>query len=386
MARGSRQRSGNAGPQLTTRQSAVLAALEQRGDGLLLAEILAAAGLPADAGKTITALAKKGLVRVEKDAERRERLWSVSASGAQTWPAAPGVAPPPPGPREGFRMREAGGLRLVMPVPGKTQFSDTERRWRSVILDPDGRIVSAGFPKFHGWGEHSGDTSRLRQALGRGEDDVWFSEKRDGSLVIRSVIAGEVVLRTRGMLDAGETLSPLIDAHVRATMPQLLDPRLMPEASLLFEFTSPEHPIVVPYPTTELTLIGASDHAWPPRLAARPDLEALAAETGVPLVESHDLPRDPRELREAVRSLTGSEGVVVRCNGGQTLVKLKSAEYLAAHSTRFSFTPERVRSFAADYGVQSEDDFVRQLIDEGVPPHLAEAMRANWRSALRPTS
>lgn len=355
-----------------------MSAVAAEGDGRRMDELLSVAGLPADATKTVSALVAKRLIRLERDTDGVQRIWALRSEAGQ-WPATVGVAPPPPS--VGFRIKEQDGLRLVVPLPSKNDFAQSERHWRSLVVDEDGLIVSAGFPKFHSWGEHAGDTARLRQALARNEDDLWFSEKLDGSLIIRSVIDGQVRLRTRGMLDASGAIGPILHELIARRHPDLMDPDLCPDASMLFEFVSPEHQIVIRYPRPALTLIGASDHSWPPRLAGRGDLEGLAAASGVDLVNTQTLPREPRLLREAVRGLHGREGVVIRCNGGQTLVKMKSAEYSSQHTTRFSFTPERVQAFAADYGVADEDEFIAQVIAEGVAPDLAEGLRSSWRAA-----
>ena len=99
----------------------------------------------------------------------------------------------------------------------------------------------------------------LRRAL-RSGDDIWLTEKFDGSLVVRSVIDGVVVWRTRGHWQLNQFETPVM-AQVQR-YPRLLDPSFALAASLLFEFTSaaPELRVVLAHAEDGLTLLGEVDH------------------------------------------------------------------------------------------------------------------------------
>lgn len=237
---------------------------------------------------------------------------------------------------------------------------------RSAVLrdtgDGHGEVVSMGFPKFFNAGERPGHTARMEAALRNGEP-VRFTLKLDGSLAIRSVIDGEVVFRTRGSFDGGEH-GQAIRAVAERRYPVLLDPEFEPDRSLLFEFVSPQYRIIIRYPEPDLVLLGAVCHRTL-TLARMEELAQLAHANGLALVEQVELPRDPRRLLAAVRDWDGLEGVVVRCNADQTLVKVKSASYLARHRVRFSLTARVVRQLCEQHEVRSLDEFARVLADMG---------------------
>lgn len=284
-----------------------------------------------------------------------------------------------PRPDQGFNRRLLDdGRELVSPRKDKWGWHPAERRYRSAIIDLREGIVSQGFPKFDNVHEDDENTQRLFAALAAGEE-VWFTEKMDGSLCIRSVIDGRAVLRTRGTHDGGTDHGPAMRRLAERLYPRLLDPEFEPGRSLLFEFVSPQFQIVVPYESEDFVLLGAVDHA-DGRLADRPDLEGLEASSGVPLVATHVLPSDPAELVEAVKAYEGLEGVVARCENGQVLVKIKSASYLAAHALRFAFSPRRVAEFCAERGITDEDAFVDAMREAGFDWEVGEETRAPFRA------
>lgn len=279
----------------------------------------------------------------------------------------------------GFNLRPLeDGRMLVSPRKDKWTWEADERRFRSAILCPRTGVVSQGWPKFDNFGQNEADTARLLEALASGEP-VWFTDKLDGSLCIRSVIDGEVVLRTRGTHDGGTEHGPAMRRLAAARYPSLLDPAIEPGRSLLFEFVSPDFQIVVPYERDDLVLIGAVAHA-DGHLADRAELEALSDELSVPLVETHALPGDPEQLLEAVTAFEDREGIVARCAGGQVMVKVKSAAYLAAHALRFAFSPRRVAEFCSERGITEEDAFIDALREAGFDWEVGEETRVPFRA------
>lgn len=278
-----------------------------------------------------------------------------------------------PGESRGFKLTRNGGLTLIAPPKiGKSMASDwppEDRPYRSVIIDSAGRVVSAAFPKFGNYGEYEDDTTALDHSLAAGEP-VWHTLKEDGSLIVRSVIDGAVVFRTRGTFDGG-----LHGAAARRLAAQryssLLDPHLLPDTSLLFEFVSPEFQIVLSYPEEDLVLVGAIEHATL-RQYDFPELEHLAQGEGLRLVEHYELPSEPEALIQAVAQWRDREGLVVRCNQGQTLIKLKAADYLARHRLRFALSARAVREICLERDVKGLDDFEIYLKEVGGDWELVE--------------
>ncbi len=278
---------------------------------------------------------------------------------------------------------------LITPRKGfslnQSQWPEEWRPLRSLVLrEATGEVVSAGFPKFFNAGEQPEDTERLARAMAT-DEPVWLLEKRDGSLVVRSVIDGQVRWRTRGLLTTGvlgPLLSPLIDSE------PLGDPSFAPDRSLLFEFTSPDWRVILDYQTAELTLVGSVRHA-DLRLSDYPETVGLARSLRVPVVAAVDGACGLDSLRTEVSGWTGAEGLVAVCDAGQTLVKIKAAEYLRRHRLRFGLTAKVVAELCEANGVRSLDDFgvlLREMggdweLAQDARPHVERYVEAALRAA-----
>ncbi len=286
-----------------------------------------------------------------------------------------------PGPDRGFEHTwSEDGTRLLV-VPTKTgkrhhsEWPEEERPFRSLMLDPRaGRALSVGFPKFFNYGEAEEDTELLEATLAS-DEPVWFTGKIDGSLVIRSVIDGEVHMRTRGMQGLGE-FAELAERVVAEKLPILADPDFEPDASLLLELVSPDFRLVIDYPEDGMTLVGAVDHATL-RLWDVPELQRLGTENGIPVAEMVELPRDPEALTDVVRAWRDREGVVASCAEGQVLVKVKASEYLARHRLRFAVSARIIREICIERDVRSLEDFGKFLEEQNADWELSPT-RGRW--------
>jgi hypothetical protein len=288
-----------------------------------------------------------------------------------------------PAPDRGFVFARRDGLILI--TPGRTKMSrsdwrDDELPLRSLIVrESNGEVVSAGFPKFFN-AQESGDereqlspeAMRLHAALARGAD-VYFTKKIDGSLCVRSVVDGAVMLRTRGVLAENRHVLAMREVAT-ARYPLLLDPDFAPDVSLLFEFISPDFRIILGYPEADLILLGVVAHAdlclWDV-----PDTTEFARAHNLHVIDLLALPTTPDALVEAVTALKDQEGVVARCDHGNTLVKLKSASYLAHHRLRFSLSAKTVRSLCDERNVRHIDDFTAYLHEQGADWELMADVR-----------
>jgi hypothetical protein len=265
-----------------------------------------------------------------------------------------------PGREAGFRHVRCQWGTLVLPTANKHHFHDSERWFRSMIVSDHGQVLSVGFPKFGNKGEPlSAEAERvIAQQLPSG--DVWITDKVDGSLMIRSVIDGQVVLRTRGTADGG----PMRQALWRAASqyPKLSDPAWEPGRSLLFEFVSPDPKlrVVVRYSAEDVTLLGAVDHATL-RLDDQASLTDLAASADVPLVRTALVGSTMKELERTVRDWEGREGVVVRSADGQHLLKIKSASYLVAHRLRANLSVDAIRTLCVREDISDLDGFLELM-------------------------
>ncbi len=184
----------------------------------------------------------------------------------------------------------------------------------------DGRILARPFHKFFNLGE--------RQAP---EEIDWSKphvvlDKLDGSMVHGCLLGDRLTLMTRmGESIQAEAALANADPGVRALCRDLLEAGVTP----IFEFTSPEFRIVVAYPQTQLTLIGARETVTGRYLSHR-KLAELAKRYGVALVRDFGVVGEVKRFVEEARALAGVEGYVVAFEDGHRL-KLKADAYVLRH-------------------------------------------------------
>lgn len=253
-------------------------------------------------------------------------------------------------------------LHLVFPKKGKWDWKDEEKWLRSVVVDGTGLIVSCSWKKFGNYGEFLDETDILKRELECGGPVRW-TEKMDGSLCIRSVVGGEVIMRTRGTLYGGASTDdeegriPFGDRFRKVAQekyPRLLDPTWVPEGkSLLLEYISPDNVVVVRNKEEDLVFLGGVDHCGPSILTWEETLE-LAVEGGLRTVGLRELPHNPLLMLEEVKGWKGSEGVVVRCCRDQIFVKVKSDWYKANHLMKSQMNYLTIAEFLEQSDIQSE--------------------------------
>lgn len=261
-----------------------------------------------------------------------------------------------------FNITSDNGLNLIHPRKNKWDWDEEEKWFRSVIVDDKGNILSCSFPKFGNYGEFRGDTNKLKKALRDGKT-VRFSQKEDGSLCIRSVINGNVILRTRGTLYGGQASDDGTPSYgdrfkkvVKEKYPILLDPLWMNDVTLLFEYVSPDNRVVLSYKESDLVFIGGVYHK-PLKLFQWSELKEIANENNLNLVKLHTLPNKPEDIIKEIQTWK-IEGVVARTNDDQTLVKIKSAFYLAHHRMKFQMNYSRLVDIVQTANIENEKNLL----------------------------
>jgi hypothetical protein len=225
----------------------------------------------------------------------------------------------------------------------------------------------------------------LKTALADG-DVVRFTHKEDGSLCIRSVVNGKVIMRTRGTMfggesdDGSETYGEKFRRVATAKYPKLLDHSWMADVSLLLEYVAPDNAVVVRYKEEDLVFLGGVEHEGPSMLPWEP-VVWIANGGGLRLVDLKELPTDPVKLLEEVKEWR-TEGVVARCCGDQVFVKVKSAWYLANHRMKYSMTYESIVEFSQRSGVEDEETLVTKLREYDYDFEVVESAREFFRRYL----
>jgi len=216
--------------------------------------------------------------------------------------------------------------------------------WRKSDMYP----ISLGFRKFTNYGE-SPEFEPLNL-----KDKLQYVAKKDGSLLIISKYHGQIIVRTRGTIDArtldnGYEIDLLINKYQLVFDNSILNAE---NVSLLCEWTTPTNKIVYAESSEpDLWLIGGVyHHDYSYMSQDLLDTISKAYEIQRPKLYSFDT---FDEMKVAVEKFEDCEGIVVYSSDGQTLKKTKALKYLRLH-----------RILA---GLENEENVIDMFIDQGCP-------------------
>ena len=261
-----------------------------------------------------------------------------------------------------LRMGKIGGDTVVLVNPHGFPKYPT-RDWlvfRSSVWTMDGTLISAGFKKFFNL------TEQPQLVPDPTDEDLKTAEvmeKLDGSLLIVSKYNGELIVRTRGTLDATvmEKNGFEID-ELKQRYPKCFDNRYLDSenVSICYEWTSPLNKIVIPYgEVCDIKLVGVIEHEdysyW---LQDELDILAKELEVGRPRRFKFSSMSDIIAL---MVTLQGEEGYCVYYNDGQDIKKVKSDWYKARHRFKEDCSLEFILDAYVNAGEPSYVDFVEGL-------------------------
>jgi hypothetical protein len=217
-------------------------------------------------------------------------------------------------------------VHLIQPQHIGTKWTQDNKHMRSVVVNYDGEVISAGFPKFTNWGENP-DHFPVPNSL----KHCTVVEKLDGSLLIVSKYNGQYILRTRGTVDASTLASGHeLEIFKNTILSKLADNNDTWDYSVLFEWLSPINKIVLNYgDEPSWRLIGFINHINY-SLAQQDMLDAMAKKYGFDRPPTYTF-SSIEDLLKDVDQWRGKEGVVVYSKNDQMLHKVKGAWYLALH-------------------------------------------------------
>lgn len=233
---------------------------------------------------------------------------------------------------EQFYIKEIDNKILIHRKQAGVKWDNNNKYFRSSVWDKEsGDLISAGFRAFVNYGEQP-DFEPLPVDQ---NEYLEVIRKLDGSLIICSIFKGELIVRTRGTVDA----SKLENGHeielLKKKYPKAFDNHWLATEnySLLFEWTTPTNRIVLQEseePT--LWLIGMVYHGNY-SYALQKDLDHIARDIGVERPRTYPMfaGEDIELLQNAFKHLNNIEGIVVYTSKGQILKKIKTLRYLELH-------------------------------------------------------
>jgi hypothetical protein len=253
-------------------------------------------------------------------------------------------------------------MYLVQPQTiGSVNWNKNNLIFRSSVWNVDGALVSASFPKFFNWGEQI-EMIPLPKTL----DNTVLVEKLDGSTMIVSKYKGNFMIRTRGTIDAsGMEKNGHEVAELMAKYPLIKEFHSEMENwnfSLIFEWISPLNQIVINYTEADIRLVGAVLHD-DYLLYGQSALDVLADLLNVKRPQTFNF-NSVEEMVSAVENLKGQEGIVVYFNGDQSLLKVKSVDYLSKHRFKSHATLENTLELYFAMGKPSYQEFEKSLIEQ----------------------
>ncbi len=253
-------------------------------------------------------------------------------------------------------------VHLIQPHHIGVSWTQDNKHLRSVVVNYEGEVISAGFPKFTNWGEnpdHFPVPTSLRNCT--------IMEKLDGSLLIVSKYKGQYILRTRGTVDA----STMANGHelelFKDTILKKLDTCLPVDLngnwhySILFEWVSPINKIVLNYgDEPDWYLVGVINHHHY-MLWSQSRLDEAAQELGLKRPATYTF-TDVNDLLQNVDQWKGKEGVCVYSNNDQTIHKVKGAWYLALHHMKSELSNiEKVLDVWLEQGMPDYNTFYNYI-------------------------
>lgn len=226
---------------------------------------------------------------------------------------------------------------------------------RGITFETDtGKCVSRPFVKFFNVSERS-DTDSATVA----RDFVECYEKRDGSMLTPIITQnGNIVFKTKKSFysDVANQANNLATISIKNFCRICLG---VYDLTPIFEFTHPDHRIVLDYPgESHFTLLAIRQNDSGDYLEYD-TMESYATESGIPVIKKFDLTWD--EIQRSIENDKGIEGYVLLLKDGRR-VKYKTAWYLSMHRT---MTELRARDVAEAVVNETVDDLKSLVASQG---------------------
>jgi len=249
-------------------------------------------------------------------------------------------------------------VHLIQPQHIGTQWRQDNKHLRSVVVNYEGEVISAGFPKFTNWGENS-DHFPVPTSL----RNCTVVNKLDGSLLIVSKYKNQFILRTRGTVDA----SVLANGSELEIFKNIILKKISVDQmetwnySLLFEWLSPLNVIVLRYSDEpDWQLIGAVNHT-DYSLFSQTEVDEYAKMFDLKRPEKFTF-NDISDMLQIVDKWQDREGVCLYSKNDQTIHKIKASKYLLLHHLKSELSNiEKVLDVWLEQGMPDYNTFYNYI-------------------------
>jgi hypothetical protein len=247
---------------------------------------------------------------------------------------------------------------LVLAKPGAV-WTKENLIFRSSVWNKDGYLISASYKKFFNWSEQPNI-----DPIPFTSDHLRMMEKIDGSTLIISKYKNNLIIRTRGSVDT----TTLVNHHeidmFKSKYPKVFDFNCYcgENFSYIYEWVSPENRIILNYSEPKLILTGIINNCYYSMLSQH-ILDNIASQLNVERPKQYYF-NTLDEMSTAVKDFKGVEGICVYYNNGQSIRKVKSAEYLMLHKLRFDLSIENVLDLYLKYEQPDYYTFIKKVTEE----------------------
>ena len=249
-------------------------------------------------------------------------------------------------------------VHLIQPQHIGTQWRQDNKHMRSVVVNYEGEVISASFPKFFNWSEQP-DLSPVPNSL----KHCTVVEKLDGSTLIVSKYNGQYILRTRGTVDASTMANGFeLELFKSTILSKLQDNNDTWNYSVLFEWLSPRNVIVLRYSDEPMwKLIGFIDHT-DYSLATQDVLDVMAKKYDLLRPEIYTF-TDITDMLQIVDKWQDREGVCLYSKNGQTIHKIKASKYLLLHHLKSELSSlEKIMDVWLEQGMPDYNTFYNYIV------------------------
>ena len=248
-------------------------------------------------------------------------------------------------------------VHLIQPKNIGTKWTQDNKHMRSVVVNYDGEVISASFPKFTNWAENP-DNFPVPNSL----KHCTVVEKLDGSTLIVSKYNGQYILRTRGTVDASTMANGFeLELFKSTILSKLQDNNDTWNYSIIWEWLSPINKIVLSYGDEPMwKLIGFIDHT-DYSLATQDVLDDMAKKYDLLRPEIYTF-TDITDMLQIVDKWQDREGVCLYSKNGQTIHKIKASKYLLLHHLKSELSSlEKIMDVWLEQGMPDYNTFYNYI-------------------------